>query len=307
MALTEYSTLSGNARVAAVLAQEIQLKLADRASLHNHPSIVNFGSMAGRGSAALQVPILGLDGSDLLASAADGAVVANTTLTAAAATLTIGRYALRYDLTALGGGITDSLGLNAQRLAESMVGSPLMAFQNALCDTIDGFTATAGSTGVDMSVDDFYSAQFALTLASVSGPYICVLHPRQLADFQSSLRAEYGATQFVMATQEMLNIKGQGMAGTFNGVEIYSSSKVPTANAGADRAGAMFGYGAVGYVEGSPFPIVGAAGVVTPAGSPVVVEFDRIVGGGTTSILASYYLGIGKLQDGMGVSIITDA
>jgi hypothetical protein len=307
MALTEYSTLSGNARVAAVLAQEIQLKLADRASLHNHPSIVNFGSMAGRGSAALQVPILGLDGSDLLASAADGAVVANTTLTAAAATLTIGRYALRYDLTDLGGAITDSIGLNAQRLAESMVGSTLMAFQNALCDTIDGFTATAGSTGVDMSVDDFYSAQFALTLASVSGPYIAVLHPRQLADFQSSLRAEYGATQFVMATQDMLNIKGQGFAGTFNGVEIYSSSKVPTANAGADRAGAMFGYGAVGYVEGSPFPIVGAAGVVTPAGSPVVVEFDRIVGGGTTSILASYYLGIGKLQDGMGVSIITDA
>ena len=307
MALTEYSTLSGNARVAAVLAQEIQLKLADRASLHNHASIVNFGNMAGRGSAALQVPILGLDGSDILASANDGAVVSNTTFTAAAATLTIGRYALRYDLTDLGGAITDSIGLNAQRLAESMVGSTLMAFQTALCDVIDGFTATAGATGVDMSVDDFYSAQFALTLASVPGPYICVLHPRQLADFQSSLRAEYGATQFVMATQEMLNIKGQGMAGSFNGVEVYSSSRVPTANAGADRAGAMFGYGAVGYVEGSPFPIVGAPGVVTPAGSPVVVEFDRVIGGGTTSILASYYLGIGKLQDAMGVSIITDA
>ena len=307
MALTEYSTLSGNARVAAVLAQEIQLKLADRASLHNHASIVNFGNLAGRGSAALQVPIIGLDGSDLLASAADGAVVANTTLTSAAATLTIGRYALRYDLTDLAGPVTDSIGLDAQRLAQSMVGSTLMAFQNALCDVIDGFTATAGSTGVDMSVDDFYSAQFALTLASVPGPYICVLHPRQLADFQSSLRAEYGATQFVMATQEMLNIKGQGFAGMFNGVDIFSSSKVPTANAGADRAGAMFGYGGIGFVEGSPFPIVGAPGVVTPAGSPVVVEFDRVIGGGTTSILASYYLGIGKLQDGMGVSIITDA
>ena len=306
MALTEYSTLSGNARVAAVLAQEIQLKLADRASLHNNPAIVNFGNMAGRGSAALQVPIIGLDGSDLLASASDGAVVANTTLTSTAATLTIGRYALRYDFTDRAG-LADSIGLNAQRLAESMVGSTLMAFQNALCDVIDGFTATAGSTGVDMSVDDFYSAQFALTLASVPGPYIAVLHPRQLADFQSSLRAEYGATQFVLATQDMLNIKGQGMAGMFNGVEIYVSSKVPTANAGADRAGAMFGRGAVGYVEGSPFPIVGAPGVVTPAGSPVVVEFDRIVGGGTTSILASYYLGIGKLQDAMGVSIITDA
>lgn len=306
MALTEYSTLSGNARVAAVLAQEIVLKLADRASLHNHPSLINFGNMAGRGSAALQVPIVGLDGSDLLSSAADGAVVANTTLTSTAATLTIGRFALRYDFTDLAG-LTDSIGLTAQRLAESMVGSTVMAFQNALCDVTDGFTTTAGVSGVDMSVDDWYSAQFALTLASVPGPYIAILHPRQLADFQSSLRAEYGATQFVQATQDMLNIHGQGMAGMFNGVQIFTSSRVPTANAGADRAGAMFGRGAVGYVEGSPFPITGAPGVVTPAGTPVVVEFDRIVGGGTTSILASYYLGIGKLQDGMGVSIITDA
>lgn len=306
MALTEYSTLSGNARVAAVLAQEIQLKLADRASLHNHASLINFGNMAGRGSAALQVPIVGLDGSDLLASAADGAVVANTTLTSSAATLTIGRFALRYDFTDLAG-LTDSIGLTAQRLAESMVGSTVMAFQNALCDVTDGFTTTAGVSGVDMSVDDWYSAQFALTLASVPGPYVAILHPRQLADFQSSLRAEYGATQFVQATQDMLNIKGQGFAGSFNSVDIFVSSKVPTANAGADRAGAMFGRGAIGYVEGSPFPIVGAPGVVTPAGSPVVVEFDRIVGGGTTSILASYYLGIGKLQDSMGVSIITDA
>jgi len=306
MATTEYSTLSGNARVAAVLAQEIVLKLADRASLHNHPSLVNFGSIAGRGSAALQVPIVGLDGSDLLASAADGAVVANTTLTSSAATLTLGRYALRYDFTDLAN-LTDSVGLNVQRLAESMVGSTVMAFQNALCDVIDGFTTTAGTSGVDMSVDDFYSAQFALTLNSVNGPYICVLHPRQLADFQSSLRAEYGATQFVQATQEMLNIKGQGFAGMFNGVDIFVSSKVPTANAGADRAGAMFGLGAVGYVEGSPFPVIGAPGIVQPAGTPLVVEFDRVIGAGTTSILGSYYLGVAKIQDLMGVSIITDA
>lgn len=306
MATTEYTTLSGNARVAAVLAQEIVLKLADRASLHNHPSLVNFGNLAGRGSASLQVPIVGLDGSDLLSSQADGAVVSSTTLTSSAATLTIGRYALRYDFTDLAN-LTDSVGLNVQRLAESMVGSTVMAFQNALCDVIDGFTTTAGTSGVDMSVDDFYSAQFALTLNSVNGPYICVLHPRQLADFQSSLRAEYGATQFVQATQDMLKIKGQGLAGMFNGVEIYTSSRVPTANAGADRAGAMFGLGAVGYVEGSPFPVVGAPGIVQPAGTPLVVEFDRIVGAGTTSILGSYYLGVGKLQDLMGVSIITDA
>jgi hypothetical protein len=188
-----------------------------------------------------------------------------------------------------------------------MVGSTVMAFQTALCDVIDNFSSSVGTSGVDLSVDDIFSAMFQLTLSSVPGPYVCVLHPRQMADFQSSLRAEYGATMWQPATAEMLQIRGPGLAGTWGGVEFFTSSKVPTANAGADRAGAMFGRGAVGYVEGSPFPIVGAAGVVTPAGSPVVVEFDRIVGGGTTSILASYYLGLGILEQGRGVSIITDA
>ena len=105
----------------------------------------------------------------------------------------------------------------------------------------------------------------------------------------------------------MLNIKGQGFAGQFNGVDIFVSSKVVTANAGADRAGAMFGYGAVAMAEGSPYAITGAGGIVQPAGTPLVVEFERDASSALTKIVGNYYAGVAKVQDGMGVSIVTDA
>ena len=301
-----FSGLSGSARLAAVLAKEIELTLADRASLHKHPAIKFMGNVTGSGSNVIQTPIVGLDGYDLMSSPSDGASVSNTALTETNANITVARRALQYSISDLAA-LTDSVGLNVQRLAQSMVGSAQMTFQNLLCDVTDGFTSTVGTSGVDMSVDDFYSAQFTLTLASVPGPYICILHPRQLADFQASLRAEAGPSQFVASTQEMLNIKGQGFSGMFNGVDIFVSSKVPTATSGADRAGGMFGYGAVGYAEGSPLPITAAGGIVAPAGTAIVVEFERDASSALTRVIGNYYVGVAKLQDAMGVSIITDA
>jgi hypothetical protein len=301
-----FADLSGSARLAAILAKEIELTLADRASLHKHPSIKFMGNIVGSGSNVIQTPIVGLDGYDTMSSPADGAAVSNTALTETNANITVARRALQYSISDLAN-LTDSVGLNVQRLAQSMVGSAQMTFQSLLCDVTDGFTSTVGTSGVDMTVDDFFSAQFTLTLASVPGPYICILHPRQLADLQSSLRAEAGPNQYVAATQDMLNIKGQGFSGMFNGVDIFVSSKVPTANAGADRAGGMFGYGAVGYAEGSPFAITGAGGIVAPAGTPIVVEFERDASSALTKIIGNYYVGVAKLQDSMGVSIITDA
>ncbi len=289
-----------------MLAKEIELTLADRASLHKHPSIKFMGSVVGTGSNVIQTPIVGLDGYDTMSSPADGSAVSNTALTETNANITVARRALQYSISDLAA-LTDSVGLNVQRLAQSMVGSAQMTFQSLLCDVVDNFTSTVGTSGVDMSVDDFYSAQFTLTLASVPGPYICILHPRQLADFQSSLRAEAGPSQFVAATQDMLNIKGQGFVGTFNGVDMFVSSKVVTANSGADRAGAMFGYGAVGYAEGSPFAVTGAGGIVAPAGTPIVVEFERDASSALTKIVGNYYCGVARLQDSMGVAIITDA
>lgn len=303
-----YSGL-GDLRLAKILNNEIQLLLADRASLRNHPSIFNAGNIAGRGSSVLSVPQAGLDGYDLMtAVGSETTAASNVALTDGSADITIARYALRREISDLAN-MTDSVGLNVERLAADMVGGYEMAVTNAICDTIDGFTATAGTSGSDMDVDDFFDALFALEQASVPTPFVAVLHPVQLTDLQNSIRAEASnAIAFSPATVEMLAAKGQGFAGSFMGVDIYKSSKVPTANAGADRAGAMMGYGAVGMAEGSVRPIAALGGALQfPAGTVIAVEYERDSSKALTAITGNAYFGVSILQDGMGVSIITDA
>jgi hypothetical protein len=295
-------------RLARILNNEIQLLLADRFSLRTHPAIFNAGNIAGRGSSVISIPQAGLEGYDLMtAVGSETTAASNVALTDASADITIARYALRREISDLAN-MTDSVGLTAERLAADMVGGYEMAVTNAICDTIDGFTATAGTTGVDLSVDDFFSALFTLEQASVRTPYVSVLHPVQVTDLQNSIRAEGGALQYIAATQEMLAAKGQGFAGSFLGVDIFKSSKVPTANAGADRAGAMMGYGAVGMAEGSVRPISALSGALQfPAGTVIAVEYERSSATALTAITGNAYFGVALLQDAMGVSIVSDA
>ena len=302
-----YSGL-GDLRLAKILNNEIQLLLADRFSLRTHPAIFNAGNIAGRGSSVISIPQAGLEGYDLMtAVGGETASASNVALTDASADITIARFALRREISDLAN-MTDSVGLTAERLAADMVGGYEMAVTNAICDTIDGFTATAGTTGVDLSVDDFFSALFTLEQASVRTPYVSVLHPVQVTDLQNSIRAEGGALQYIAATQEMLAAKGQGFAGSFLGVDIFKSSKVPTANGGADRAGAMMGYGAVGMAEGSVRPISALSGALQfPAGTVIAVEYERSSATALTAITGNAYFGVALLQDAMGVSIVSDA
>lgn len=302
-----FANLTGDLRISAVLHQEMQLLLADRFSLMNHPSVIYMGDMAGRGSTALDVPLVGLDGYDRMAAVgSETTAVANTALTDSSQTITIARQALRRAITDLAS-LTDSVGLNVQSLAEDMVGAARMRWQELLCNLLDDFSNTVGTSGVNLSVDDFMDAIYTLEQNSVPGPYVCVLHPVQLTDLQNSLRGETGPLQFVSATQEMISAKGQGYVGSFCNVDIYSSSLVPTANAGSDRASGMWGRGAIGYADGSMSEIIGAGGIQLPVGTKIAVEFERDSAAAFTYVTGNYYVGMAELQDTMGVSIITDA
>ena len=305
--ITEPTLQSGDLRLAAVLSQEIALLLADRTSMRNTGAIVNHGLINGQGSDTVKIRKAGLDGYDKFATAgADGSDVGTPEdLTSSATSLTVARYALRRDLTDLGelsgmGGAD----ITPQRLALSMVGEAEKCFMSLVATAIASFGATdAGSTGVDLSVDDWFDAIRTLQVAGNSGPTFALLHPTQLSDLQNSIRAEAGSIQWVQATQDMLSVKPAGYAGMFAGVEIYTNTEV-TATGTTDYNGGMWNAGAIGYVEAAP---VGAFGdIVRPGASPLQVEFERDASAGLTSIVGSYYVGVGIVQDGMGVGIVTD-
>ena len=151
---------------------------------------------------------------------------------------------------------------------------------------INTIPTIVGAAGVDCSVDDFYSAIFSLEIASVPGPYTCLLSPTQFANFQESLRAEGGAAQWMPATAAMLEIKGQGYMGDFLGVSVYKSDKVLVDGAG-DAHGGMWGLGAMGYKTGTVVNPLG--GFVTSPGSEIVVEFERVAASATTQIVGHGY------------------
>jgi len=283
---------------------EILLLLADRETMRNDPSVVFLGDAAGSGSTVGQVSIVGLDGSDEMAAPGEGVDLTNTAFTDASANVTIARQGLRYEMSNLSRAVDASGVIDPMRFARSMVGSADMRLQSLIAGLTDSFATVAGTSGINMSVTDWYTAQGNLVLSDVPGPYLSMLHGRQYVDFQADLRSEGGANQFVAATAAQLALRGPGFKGAFNGVNIFVSSKVPTANAAADRAGGMWGRGAIGFREAT---IPAAPGIDAIFAGPIMVAFDYNGAGGLLSINGEYLVGVIEIEDLRGTSIITDA
>ena len=308
MANIDFAALSGNARLSAVLHRMIELKLADRAELYKAPQFLNFGTLNGTGSSALQVPVVGLAGTDLMAAVGDGTSVSNTSITSSAATLTIARQALRYDITDLAS-LTDPLAAGAGVGIEGLANSMAIAFGMRLTQMItalsSGLSQSVGTTTVALSVSTFFDAIYKLQLQSNDGEFAAVLAPQQVNHLINSLRSETGPGQYVAATQDQIAAKGQGFRGMLFGVSLYTSSTVPTANAGADRLGMMVSTGCIGYATGSPMPIQGAGAIILPAGSQVVVELERDAASGLTKVVGNSFAGVAEIQDLKGVGILS--
>ena len=308
MANIDFAALSGNARVSAVLHRMIELKLADRAELYKAPQFLNFGSLNGTGSSALQVPVVGLAGTDLMAAVGDGSSVSNTSITSSAATITIARQALRYDITDLAS-LTDPLAAGAGVGIEGLANSMAIAFGMRLTQMITalsaGLSQSVGTTTVALSVSTFFDAIYKLQLQSNDGEFAAVLAPQQINHLINSLRSETGPGQYVAATQDQIAAKGQGFRGMLFGVSLYTSSTVPTANAAADRLGMMTATGAIGYATGSPAPIQGAGAIILPAGSQVVVELERDAASGLTKVIGNSFCGVAEVQDLKAVGILS--
>lgn len=294
-------------RTAQALSAEILLLLADRNALPNHPSLVYAGDAAGRGSSVLKVPGVGLGGYDLLSSTGDGSAVANTALTDAAYTVTVARYSKSYEASDLAR-LTDPANgkIKIGEFAMDAVQSANNTLVSLVANVTDDFTSTVGATGVDLSVANFLAAIQTLEVAKNVGPYMAILHPQQMGDLRTAIASVTGgAVQWLPASQEQIQILGNGYRGQWMGVDIFSSSYVPTANAGADRAGGMFARSAVLWADSS-IPEENDANQLILA-NKIMFERERTAKSGLTAYVTHYYVGVSKGNDAAGVSIITDA
>ena len=304
MANVDYSSLS-NVRLSNMIENEVRAILADMASIRNSGALYFAGDIAGIGSDTISLRYANCGAATPFASASDGSDVSNTSLTDTKADITIARSALRYDVTDLAAMTGYGMDIDPFTIAAQMAASAEARMNAVIATTFSSISNSVGSSGVDMSVDDFFDAMFQLESQSNDGKFYCVLHPQQLSDLRDSLRAESNnALAFSPATEEMLKIKGQGFVGTFLGVDIFKSSYV-TASAG-NRIGAMFSYGGIGYAVGTPKPLPGAMLEQRPAGTPVVVAMQRDESAGLTEIVGHLYCGAAIVEDLRCVKIVTD-
>jgi hypothetical protein len=303
-----HSGLETDLRLAAQLDQALLVSLTDMASIRNVPGAIDFhGSVNGSGSDTGRLRFVSLGGADHMAAATEGTTVTETALTDTSVDIAVTRHALVRnigDLATLTGYGAD---VNPQTLAADMVASYDGRFNDLFCAAGATASTNVGTSGVDMSHGDWMDAVFTLELNSVPGPYFAVLHPRQFADWQESLRAEGGALQFYGPTAEMLAVAGQGYAGTFLGVNILKMSDVT--EAASNKEGFFYGAGAFGYKVAQPDQrlMLGAGAGVAVSMDEILVEVVRDPAGALTQISGNAWCGISVKEQARLVGCVTDA
>jgi len=303
--MTTYADL-GNLRLAAMVENEVRAVLADMASIRNTGALLFAGDVAGVGSKSMRLRFADWGAERPFATAVDGADVTATAITPSTVDVTVGRSALRYDITDLASMTGLGLDIDPFSIAQKMAMSAEARINQIITATFASATNSVGTSGVDMSVDDFYDAMFQLESESNNGEFYCILHPQQLSDLRDSLRSESNnALAFSPATEDMLSIKGQGFAGRFGGVDIFKSAYVTEAT--GNKIGAMMSRGGVAYAVGTPRPLAGAGVEIRPAGTPVVVAFQRDESAGLTEVMGHLYCGASIAEDKRIVKIVTDA
>ena len=301
-----YSSI-GDLALSETLAGVVVQLLADRNALRNHPALIRLPSVNGIGSTAQKISEIGLMGYNLLTSTTDGDAVANTALTDGSAVVTVARYSKSYEASDLAR-LIDSQGIiNAQMMAMDAVVSASVTLRDIIANLVDNFATVVGTTTVDATIENFLDAITALEVAKVEGPYLGVLHPVQWADIRKDAALNSGgAIQWNSGSQMLLDqMKGLGMKGNFLGVDVFTTTSVPTANGGADRAGGIFGRGALAWASGT---VVADPDLPQLAvGEFVMFEKDRTAKSGLTAYVSHSYLGASEVIDLAGVSLITDA
>lgn len=286
------------------LASEFLYLLAahDGGGIINHPALLQ-ATAPNPTSNVVRVRHLGLRGTNILSATTPGSEIANTALSDGSTDVTIAMRALRYTADDLAQYMAGGM-LDAAMFAQAAVVSINETLVDLIANVGDDFTATAGSSGVDLAWSDIVEAKATLGIANASGPMICVLHPRQWGDLEADALS-LGALP--AADGSMVGSISAGLGsykGRYLGIDFFVSTRVPTANAGADRAGALFTRGGIAWADA----------MMPDEGDPNMVSlgrgrFERVRQGtyAATSYVISYAAGVAQAIDAAGVSIISDA
>jgi hypothetical protein len=243
----------------------------------------------GRGN-AFDMPVM--DDPGAASASTEGTGLSNTQLTTSKVTAspgTIGQMAT----------ITDELNFVAVISAYEQFGAVLgrSVMEKEETDRtalLDDFSNTTSTSGIDLTVATFLQAEAALASRDQAGTKVAVLHTQQAADIAQDIitsTASYWANPNAKFNGVDANTL-EGYVGTIGSTPIYQTSLIPTANSGADRAGAIF-LANVAVAQGTVWDLR--------------TELERDASLPGTEIVATSRKGYVERRDAAGQTLITDA
>ena len=302
---TSYAALlSAGGRVARVLSDAIHENLYDPVGLRSLMTMVPFGA---GGSATTNITKVTRGLAAAAASTEVSGGFSNTLPTTGNYDVTVARYGAVIqpsDLFKITGGALDVsyiLGMLMQALD--------LTLTDLLCALFANVAGNVGTSGADMTVDDFFDAIYYLNLQNNGAELAAVLHNQQVNDLIESVRGETGALAFRADAQGLLQVPGVGFRGQLAGVAIYQSDSCALANTNADRRGCMFAPGAFSYQlapVGAMDPMIDPADLVFQT-DEMFIERSRDSANALTSFLLNFYPGPAEAEALRAVRITTDA
>lgn len=287
------------ATLAAIYRQEALRALADRASLRNHPALVNLGDDLIQGALAEKGALYNLDALEF-SSFGEIATITNTALTSSEYTCTPTRHGLAHAMSDVQGAKDVTGAFDPLRLAQSISAGTGLTITSLVADQFATLTAV-GTSGVDFSLSLVRQAQAALRADSVPGPYIMVIRPEQLSKFITDLDTRGGHIQWNPATPEMAALRGPGFQGTWDNIDVFTTTRVNAS--GSDFQGGIFGRGCIGFREEENRPGPGADVLVNVG--PLLIEIDRQARESVSGLVGSYRMGACIIEADRGRQLLS--
>ena len=239
----------------SILMQEYGLLVGDRAHLPNHPALA--GGYMGLGSESATVNKTLADiGSGVAGTIAENGAVTPDAFSAQIVSTTVVRkgkgrdrsdFLKTYDRTGMF--LEQALAFDAAMIrGNTVVGMVAEAAATATADVTPG-------SGVALTWAKFQEAKQTLVQtgqAFAEGDLLAVLHPVQWSNLEAEMITT-GLGDAITHSPEAYNIqyaRSIGYQGRYFGIDVFTSTRVPTANAGADSRGALVAPGGVVWAEG---------------------------------------------------------
>ena len=320
MAVNSTGSFSGSLITSELAQLRYLLTVADRAGLTATPVVA--AGYLGRATTATRVErrVYGF-GANEMAAETEGTGGTGVAITNAKVGATVAGQVLVREVTSF---LRNLLG-------QDMAPEEILGFDMAIAAATRFLTMflTAGqsaststsTTGVNLTAATFLAAVAAYGAKGSLGPGaagtpIFIGHTIQVSDLATDITLNSGGQlQYGDEGRRMAVLTGGAFKGRFLDIDIFQSTRITTANAGADRSGMLLGPAAVSWTDQEPQVDDPSTQVVLAGGPegagivlPMLAEIDRDSKGGITATVGRIFAGCEyNATLDLGHLVITDA